>query len=317
MSAWQNANITSPIVADQEGYFTKINPQTNAGDRSVMNDYLVHTVTSGETVSTIASSYGLKTATLIWANSILNANSLRVGQKILVPPVDGISHRVAKNETIDKLAKDYGVNGDTIVKQNSLSSKTLVAGEDIFIPGAKPLPSDIQAPPAAKTGRNNPARVASSTRTGSFAYSVPADGAILQGSKDVPVGDKPFVFPTRGKITQYFHSGHYALDIANPDRPAVWAAGAGTVVKVAEGCGDVSYTCNGGYGNHVIIDHGNGIQTLYAHLTYATVKVGQHLASNEVIGKMGRSGNVRGVTGIHTHFEVRVNGKKVDPTGFY
>lgn len=305
---WQSSNIEAPIVADQEGYLIKANPQTNLGDRSTMNDYLVHTVASGETISTIASSYDLKTSTLVWANNIINANALRVGQKILIPPVDGISHTVAKNETVDKLAKSYNISADAILKQNSITSKTLVAGEDIFLPGAKPLASDLPTP-AKTTGRDTPARIASAGRVNNIA----ADGAILQGSKDVPVGDKPFIWPTHGKLTQGYHAGHYAYDIANPSRPAVWAPGSGTVIKVAEGCGDVSYGCNGGYGNHVIIDAGNGIQILLAHLTYATVKVGQHVNTGDVIGKMGRSGNVHGVTGIHTHLEIRLNGVRVDP----
>lgn len=311
---WQGSNVESPFVADQEGYLIKANPQTNAGDRSTMNDYMVHTVSSGETISTIAASNGLKTSTILWANGILNANALRVGQKILVPPVDGISHTVAKNETVDKLSKDYGVSTEAIIKQNSLNGKTLVAGEDIFIPGAKPLATDLPAPtkPAA---RETSARIASSGRVNSAAIAA-ADGAILQGSKDVPVGDKQYIWPTYGKLTQGYNSRHYAYDIANPSRPAVWAPGSGTVVKVRQGCGDVSYGCNGGYGNHVIIDAGNGVQILLAHLTYATVKEGQHVSRGEVIGKMGRSGNVHGVTGIHTHLEFRVNGVRMDPGKF-
>jgi LysM repeat protein len=79
----------SVLISDNDGYFTKINPQTSDGDRSAMNDHLVHTVAAGETVSTIANSYGLKSATVLWENGISNANSIRVGQKLFIPPVDG------------------------------------------------------------------------------------------------------------------------------------------------------------------------------------------------------------------------------------
>ncbi len=219
---------------------------------------------------------------------------------------------MGKKETVDKIAKAYGVGSENILKQNGLTDgSTLTVGDDIFIPGGKPLIAD--APVAPKVaGRDTPARVASASRVNAV-----TGGAILNGSKDAPVGDMPFIFPTRGKITQGFHAGHYAFDIGNTDRPAIWAAGAGTVVKVTSGCADVSYRCGGGYGNHVIVDHGNGLQTLYAHMTYSTVAVGDKVTQGQVIGKMGRSGNVRGKTGIHLHFEVRKNGVKKVPSDYY
>ncbi len=302
----------SPLMADQDGYLTKVNPQTDAGDRSSMNDYLTHTVVSGDTISTIAAQYGLKQNTILWANNLSANSTLKVSQQLLIPPVDGIYHQVSKNETVSKIASSYSVSSDSIIKQNGLTADaTLTAGDEIFIPGAKPLIAD--APVTSTTGRDTPARVASSTRVNA----VTTGGAILQPTDDTPVGDKPFIFPTRGIITQGFHPGHYAFDIANRDRPAIWAAGSGTVVKVVSGCANVSYSCGGGYGNHVIIDHGNGLQTLYGHMTYPTVKVGDHVTQGQVIGKMGRSGNVRGITGIHLHFEVRKNGVKMLPSNYY
>ncbi len=309
---WDESATDAPLMADQEGYLTKINPQTDAGDRSNVSDYFVHSVASGETVSTIAAQYNLKQNTLLWANDLQATSTLKINQKLLVPPVDGVYHQVGKKETVEKIAKAYSVGSENILKQNGLTDgTTLNVGDDIFIPGGKPLIAD--APVAPKVaGRDTPARVASASRVNAV-----TGGAILNGSKDAPIGDMPFIFPTRGKITQGFHAGHYAFDIGNTDRPAIWSAGAGTVVKVTSGCADVSYRCGGGYGNHVIVDHGNGLQTLYAHMTYSTVAVGDHLTQGQVIGKMGRSGNVRGKTGIHLHFEVRKNGVKKVPSDYY
>lgn len=309
---WDESATDAPLMADQEGYLTKINPQTDAGDRSNVSDYFVHSVASGETVSTIAAQYGLKQNTILWANNLESTSTLKINQKLLVPPVDGVYHQVSKKETVDKIAKAYGVGSENILKQNGLTDgSTLTVGDDIFIPGGKPLIAD--APVAPKVaGRDTPARIASASRVNAV-----TGGAILNGSKDAPVGDMPFIFPTRGKITQGFHAGHYAFDIGNTDRPAIWSAGAGTVVKVTSGCADVSYRCGGGYGNHVIVDHGNGLQTLYAHMTYSTVAVGDKVTQGQVIGKMGRSGNVRGKTGIHLHFEVRKNGVKKVPSDYY
>lgn len=310
--SWDQSATDSPLMADQEGYLTKVNPQTDAGDRSTMNDFFVHSVAAGETVSTIAAQYDLKQNTILWANNLDATSTLKINQKLLIPPVDGIYHQVGKSDTVTKIASAYGVGSETILKQNALTADSkLTIGDEIFIPGAKPLVTQTPVD-TSKIGRDTPARVASATRVNSA-----IGGAILQGTTDSPAGDKPFIFPTRGKITQGFHAGHYAFDIGNPDRPAIWAAGAGTVVKVVSGCADVSYRCGGGYGNHVIVDHGNGLQTLYGHMTYPTVAVGDKVTQGEVIGKMGRSGNVRGRTGIHLHFEVRKNGVKLVPSNFY
>ncbi|MFO0780308.1 MAG: M23 family metallopeptidase [Candidatus Gracilibacteria bacterium] len=310
--SWDQSATDAPLMADQEGYLTKANPQTGAGDRSTMNDFFVHTVASGETISTIAQEYNLKQNTVLWANNLDATSRLKINQQLLIPPVDGVYHQIGKKDTVEKIAKAYSVSGESILKQNGLTtSSPLAVGDEVFVPGGKPLIADAPTAPKA-VGRDTPARIASTSR-----INAAADGAILQGSKDAPVGTKPFIFPTRGKITQGFHAGHYAFDIGNADRPAIWSAGAGTVVKVVSGCADVSYRCGGGYGNHVIVDHGNGLQTLYGHMTYPTVSVGQSVTQGEVIGKMGRSGNVRGRTGIHLHFEVRKNGVKKSPADYY
>lgn len=287
---------SSGIVSDEEGYLTKVNPQTNQGDRSNMSDNFVHSVESGETLSTIAEDYGLKTSTLLWENNLGNANSLKVGQKLVIPPVDGVSHNVSKGESIEKIAKEYGVEAETIRKQNNILIADVNEGDEIFVPGAAPLVTET---------RTTPARVGTSTRV-----SVGTPVA-LAGSSAVPAGDRPFIFPTRGKITQGYHAGHYAIDIADASMPPVWAAGAGKVTKASSG------TWGGGYGNHVIIDHGNGLQTLYAHLDYLTVGVGDVVDQGEVIGRMGRTGRVYGRTGIHLHFEVILNGVKQLPTNYY
>jgi murein DD-endopeptidase MepM/ murein hydrolase activator NlpD len=290
------------ILTDSDGYLTKINPQTGVSDRSSMNDRLIHTVAAGETVSTIAESYGLKSSTVLWENGLSNANSIRSGQKLLIPPVDGITHRVAKGEDVNKVAKAYGIDSEAIIKQNRLTASTLTAGQEIFVPGGKPLVTDAPV-------RSTPAR--------SGTYSRTTGGAILPRSNSTPVGDKPFIFPTRGKLTQGFHKGHYAYDIGDRSQPPVWAASGGKITKVVNNCDRVSYGCGGGYGNHVIIDHGNGLTTLYAHLEYTSVSVGDQVSQGTVLGKMGRSGNVRGATGIHLHWEVRLNGKKEVPGDYY
>lgn len=289
------SSFSSGIVTDDEGYLTKLNPQTNQGDRSSMSDSITHTVASGETLSVIAENYDLRTSTLLWENDLANANSLRTGQKLAIPPVDGVSHHVGKNDTIDKIAKTYSVDADAIRKQNNLLIADVENGDRVFIPDGKPLISE----------RTSPARVGTSTRV---AVGTPVS---LANSAAIPTGSRPFIYPTRGKVTQGFRRGHYALDIADASKPPIWSAGSGTVTKASSG------TWGGGYGNHIIIDHGNGLQTLYAHMDYLSVGVGDIVDQGQVIGRMGRTGRVYGRTGIHLHFEVILNGVKQVPSNYY
>jgi murein DD-endopeptidase MepM/ murein hydrolase activator NlpD len=127
---------------------------------------------------------------------------------------------------------------------------------------------------------------------------------------------KPFIMPTTGKLIQGYHAGHYAFDIADSSQPRVRAAGSGTVIKIVNDCETVSNGCGGGYGNNVIIDHGDGFSTMYAHLATVAVEAGDAVTKGAVIGQMGRTGNVKSWQGIHLHFEVRENGIKKRPSDY-
>lgn len=285
------------LVADENGYLVKINPQTDKANRIGMTDYAVHTVAGGESLSVIAEQYGISVATIMWENKLANANTLRVGQKLIIPPVSGISYKVASGDTLEKIAKKYNVTKEAIIAQNGLTEEGLVKGQALFLPGAKPIvPVDTIA--AGSRARSVSAR-------GTRSYSS------VSSTDATPAVGKVFIYPTTGSITQFFHAGHYAIDIADNSRPAVWAAANGTVEKASSG------TWGGGYGNHIIIDHGDGIKTLYAHLDSLNVYEGQQVTQGDVIGIMGNTGRVRGITGIHLHFEVTINGVKKDPRLYY
>jgi len=283
------------LVADENGYLVKINPQTDKANRIGMTDYAVHTVESGESLSLIAEEYGVNIQTIMYENNLWNANALKVGQKLIIPPVSGLSYKVASGDTLEKIAKKYSITKEAIIAQNGLENESLTKGQSIFLPGAKPLVTyDTVAANA---------RAKSSYGTKSYSS--------VSSSNATPSVGKIFIYPTTGSITQYYRAGHYAIDIADSSRPAVWAAGSGTVVKASSG------TWGGGYGNHVIIDHGNGITTLYAHLDSLNVYEGQTVNQGDVIGIMGNTGRVYGRTGIHLHFEVTDNGIKRNPTAYY
>jgi len=118
------------------------------------------------------------------------------------------------------------------------------------------------------------------------------------------------LFPTIGKYTQYFSAGHYAIDIANNSSPPIYAAESGVIEKSQ--CG-----WSGGYGCHVIINHENGMKTLYAHMRRLDVTIGERVARGQILGQMGNTGRVYGRTGIHLHFEVNIDGIKRNPVAFF
>ncbi|MFA6917743.1 MAG: M23 family metallopeptidase [Candidatus Gracilibacteria bacterium] len=285
------------LVADENGYLVKINPQTDKANRIGMTDYAVHTVAGGESLSVIAETYGISVETIMWENKLGNANSLRVGQKLIIPPVSGVSYKVASGDTLEKIAKKYNITKEAIIAQNGLAEEVLNKGQALFLPGAKPIISvDMIA-------ANSRARTVSARGTKSYSSVSPTDAS--------PAVGKIFIYPTSGSITQSFRAGHYAIDIADSSKPAIWAAAGGTVIKASSG------TWGGGYGNHVIIDHGNGIKTLYGHMDSLNVYEGQVVNQGDVIGIMGNTGRVYGITGIHLHFEVIINGVKKNPKLYY
>ena len=285
------------LVADQDGYFTKANPQTTHAQRS-FKDVAQYTVDTGDNLSVIASRYNIKPETLVWENGLTMASVLRIGQKLNIPPSDGISHRVTTGQSVEKIAALYKVDAQKIVAMNNLQSGVITQGQVIFVPDAKPLPTVQPARTIARaTGRDAPARNVERTN--------------LSESSSAPSVGKFMIAPTLGILTQGFKSGHYAYDIANRSQPPIWAAAGGTVVTATMG------VWAGGYGNHVVIDHGNGVKTLYGHMSYLTVGVGDKVTQGQVIGRMGKSGNVRGVTGIHLHFEVIDHGVKKSPSKYY
>jgi murein DD-endopeptidase MepM/ murein hydrolase activator NlpD len=120
-----------------------------------------------------------------------------------------------------------------------------------------------------------------------------------------PIGDKDFMWPTEGRITQRSWYCHHAVDIANSEGTPIYAADSGHVV--------VAGWRKGGYGYTVVINHGNGFQTLYAHLSDIKVNVGQNVDKGDEVGLMGNTGHS---TGSHLHLEIRKGSQLCDPLEF-
>lgn len=296
------------IIADTDGYLTKLAPQTIEGDRSGMSDSLTHIVSNGETLSSIAAKYSIKVDTIMWQNGISNPNALRIGQELVIPPADGVYHKVKDGDTLSKIAGDYKIDSNLIAKQNSLEEGAVLSvGQELFIPGAQgviPVEQPAAKPANAPANRNTIARTGTSSR----ATYVANPG--LANSTETPAAGKTMIWPTSGKVTQGYKKYHPALDIAKYPGGPIWAACSGTIAKASAG------TYAGGYGNHVIIDCGNGIKTLYAHMEYLSVSAGDAVSQGTVLGKMGNTGRVYGRTGVHLHFEVWKNGVKQSPWNY-
>lgn len=188
--------------------------------------------------------------------------------------IPGVFHVVKPGQTVWRIAKTYNVSLELLAGINDLEDPTVIeSGQRLFIPGAdRLLEVEVYQP------QDRPAVV----RT----------------------GDLQLQWPLSGAITSRYggRRRHTGLDIAAPRNTPVLAAADG----------EVTYSGNGlrGYGNLVVIDHGQGVVTLYAHNRRNLARKGQRVRRGERIARVGSTGHS---TGPHLHFEVQIDGKRVDP----
>jgi murein DD-endopeptidase MepM/ murein hydrolase activator NlpD len=271
------------LVSNNASLFQAPVPHTIIAERDRM-EVITYTVQPNDNVWAIAQGFGLKAETVLWANPSVERSPdlLSVGQTLFIPPVDGIYYTVQKGDTVEKLAKDYKTTVAKIVgfKANDLQEPyTLTPGQKVMLPDGQKKVSPLQ-------------NIYPMTYVGS-------------APKGAPKGSGRFAWPTRGVLTQQFWSGHPGIDIANRTGTPIYAADDGYVVLAGRD--------TWGYGNQVVIDHGNGYKTRYAHLNTILVKAGQTVKKNQQIGTMGSTGRS---TGPHLHFEVIYNGVVRNPLGF-
>lgn len=252
-------------------------------------EIITHAVQEGETISSIASRYGLQPTTIFWENELTETSKIKPGQQLRILPIDGVRHKVQRGETIYSVGKKYGLDDSQVQSivdypfNEFLNDETfdLAIGQYIIVPEGVKRDSAIQPAPKATFGSQTP-----------DAGAVTASGS--------------FVWPAAGRITQGYQFYHKAIDIANRAGGSIVAADAGTVTVAG-------WPDNSGYGNRVMIDHGNGYVTLYAHLSVIQVSSGQRVNRGDLIGQMGSTGRS---TGTHLHFEVRQGGLLLNPLTF-
>jgi LysM repeat protein len=247
---------TGTTVLDQEGSISE------------------YQVESGDTIEGIAKQFNITSETILWANDLKKNSPIKVGQKLVILPISGVSYVIRRGDTVSEISEKFHVSQKELTEFNDLVDGKLSVGDKIIIPGGKILASDTPRPLPANPGSNSG-----------------------QPSKNDSGTKGYFGRPVAGGIkTQGIH-GHNGIDIAAAIGTPILAARDGYVSLVRGGDG-----WNGGYGNYVVITHDGGVQTLYAHMSSVDVLQGQKVNRGEKVGGMGSTGQS---TGVHLHFEVR------------
>lgn len=271
------------LVRNDNILFAAPVPHTTIPERE-RTTVITYTVQVNDNLWAIAQTMGLQVETLLWANPSVEQDPdlLAVDQVLVVPPVDGVYYTVKKGDTVAKLAKTYKTTVEKIVSfaSNGLAEPyQLAVGQQLMLPdGKKPVPPSVPIYPMTYVG---------------------------SAPKGSPKGSGRFAWPTRGTLTQRYWTLHLGIDIANSKGTPVLAADAGYVVMAG--------LDTWGYGNQVVIDHGNGYWTRYAHLDKILVTAGDAVTKNQKIGTMGNTGRS---TGPHLHFEVILNRTQRNPMSY-
>jgi len=270
-------------------------------DTTQSDKYCVYEVKPGDTLSTIAENAGLKNVevdgevVVLASDLLVHSNKpdiiseddlLQLGQKLRIPRGQGVVHTVLNDETLSDLSDQFDVPVEDILQANGISdADKLAIGDELLIPNPKRFASRLVLEESG-SGVSGP--------------------QIVGGG---PRSDVGFIWPIPGPISSYFGPNHplgVDIDLFGRGGDPIAAVKGGTV-SFAGG----NPCCS--YGYYVVIDHGDGYQTLYGHLSSVAVAQGQRVAQGQLIGYGGSTGYS---TGTHLHFEVHRNGSIVNPLNY-
>ncbi|MGP1673940.1 MAG: peptidoglycan DD-metalloendopeptidase family protein [Candidatus Limnocylindrales bacterium] len=286
--------VEGPFLADGTLLKPVAVDTTVADGRALIRTYKVK---AGDTLATIADRFDVSTMTLWWANDLRAKDQLVQGQVLNVPPVSGLVVEVEPTDTLASLARTYKLSADEIVSTNGLDDRNLVVGQVLVLPGAKGAPI---ATPKPKPSTATPTR----PRTGGG-----GSGTAPKPPRSYSGGN--FYWPTSSHhVSQYYHYGHYGLDIDGSTGDPIYSAASGTVIFAG-------WKNNGG-GYQVWLAHGSGLYTTYNHMSGVSVGRGQTVGKGQRVGRMGATGYA---TGSHLHFEVWKGeiwggGRRVNPLAY-
>ena len=271
-------------------------------DDASSTEISVYQVRPGDTLASVAAMFGVSVNTIRGANDISGA--IKPGDTLVILPITGIEYTVKNTDTAGSIAAaiaaKYGADVGDILNYNNLTSgMTVAAGTSLIIPDVEA--SSSAAVTQTSTGTKKPTTTAkpTGTKSGGKVSTLKSTDPLynpVHNDTNLPNYAGYYTRPIHGGImTQGLH-GYNAVDLATPEGSSIYAAADGKVIIAKTG----GY--NGGYGNYVVIQHGNGTQTLYAHMETVIATVGEEVTQGEVIGKVGMTGLA---TGPHVHFEVR------------
>ncbi|MFZ2096569.1 MAG: peptidoglycan DD-metalloendopeptidase family protein [Anaerolineales bacterium] len=261
------------------------------------SDVIEYTVTTGDSVFGIAQSFHLQPESILWANyDQLNdsPDMLDPGMQLNVPPLDGVYYQWQEGDTLESVAAKFEAKVEDILgwegNNFDLTNPQVEPATWIMVPGGHREFRQWLVPTIARTNSG-------------VLKSVLGPGA-CEGNYEGAYGSGAFAYPTASHVLSGndYWSGHLGIDLAGNLGDGVFASDAGVIVFAG--------WANGGYGNMVMIDHGNGYQTLYAHLSAVSATCGQSVYTGTYIGAVGSTGNS---TGPHLHFEVRYMGGFINP----
>lgn len=265
-----------------------LNPFTYEGKKP-HHEVMTYTVQPNDTPIGIAEQFGIMPETLLGGNAFLSeeASALQVGSDLIILPVDGVMHDVGEGDSLERVAQLYSVTEEDVIayEPNNLEFPyRLYPGTQIMVPGGVRNVWFWTAPQLPSS------RPSTSDSTGSgIAPQIQGTGTFIW-----PVGYR--------RITQHYWYGHPAIDIGLPEGTPVLAADTGTVTWA----GWNVY----GYGNLIVVNHGNGYETYYGHLSGINVSPGQVVYQGNQIGSSGNTGRS---SGPHLHFEIRYFNSMLEP----
>ncbi len=273
----------TPLETDEGALVANISPSADTDEAekivsSSPDDISVYTVREGDTLGQIADMFDISPNTIRWANNIDVKGVVKPGQELIILPISGLKHKVLAGETFASIAKKYSADAREISLFNGIEeSEALVAGTEIIIPN------------------------------GEVAVETPAKKPATKGtpSKEAPSGF--YIKPVRGIKTQGQHDRYKAIDIGAKIGTPIWAMADGRVIVAKS-----PSAWNGGYGGMIVIQHSNGTQTLYAHLSKVEVSQGQTVKQGAQIGQVGSTGHS---TGPHLHVEIRTGSTGISGIG--
>lgn len=265
-------------------------------DRSRV-EVIQYTVQHGDSVFGIAEHFNITPETLLWANYAVlddNPDYLEPGMVLNIPPINGVYYQWEQGDSFESVAKKFSSKPEDIVawvgNRLDLTNPSVEPGTWILVPDGQREFRRWIIPTFARGSAG-------------ISKEVYGSGACAGGYEGL-YGTGSFVWPTpiHQLVGNEYWSGHLALDLAADVGVQIYASDSGVIV--------FSGWSTGGYGYMVMIDHGNGYQTVYAHLSQTVATCGSSVTQGQLIAYGGNSGNS---SGPHLHFEVRLNGGFVNP----